>query len=92
MAKPTRNARLRVELCKGCGKPVVFAKTEDGSTVILDPRAPIYRATGHREEGGQLVVTGVQLEDAEIAGRSFVSHFATCPDANDFSRSKRKAT
>lgn len=60
--------------CKGCGKPVIFAKTPEGATIPLDARKhPIYRITG---DG-----TCERVPDV------FITHFATCPKANQFTKS-----
>lgn len=62
-------------LCKLCGAPLKFAKTPAGKTIPLDLRAPVYDLIG-----------------ASIAARSalaYVSHFATCPRANEASSRKR---
>lgn len=64
--------------CKGCGKPLIFARDAEGKIHPLDPRPPTYRL--------ERDMTG-----AEIAVRvdALVSHFATCPKANDFSAGRR---
>jgi hypothetical protein len=76
---------VKTTLCRGCGKPIVFVvvQKEDGEEgrAILDFRAPVY----------EVVTDG---DDRTIVRRSktaAVSHFATCPKANEFSGSKKKA-
>ena len=75
---------MKTTLCRGCGKPVVFAvvQKEDGEEgrAILDFRAPVYEVLS-------------DANDRTIVRRSktaAVSHFATCPDASTFSGSKKK--
>lgn len=63
--------------CKGCDAPIVWGRTSLGHAVPLDPKPPVYQLT----ESGALV----RMTNA------MVSHFATCPKANDFSGSRRKA-
>ena len=65
--------------CKGCGKEILWVVTVRGK-MPLDPRPPVY------EIGEE--VNGV-LPASRIP-RCYVSHFATCPKANDFSASKKK--
>jgi len=57
---------------------------EDGSkvSVPLDPRAPVYTATGF--DADNTPHTAVRDHGA------FVTHFSTCPKASDFSSSKKK--
>ena len=74
--------------CKGCGRPVIFvtAFRADGTTttVPLDPSAPIYAREPDGEGGG--VWSRVDPKTAPI----FVSHFATCSNANQFSGTGRR--
>lgn len=65
--------------CRGCGRPIVWAKSPDGSKKYpLDPRAPVFEVSG---------VDPVLI--AKISPTAYVSHFATCPNADEFSKSKR---
>lgn len=64
--------------CKGCGKEVIFAVDENGKTQVLDKSAPVYVENGV----GHMRGPGVQREN-----RGYVTHFATCSKANDFSAS-----
>jgi len=68
--------------CKGCGKPIVWAKDEKGTSHPLDARAPVYHFNG-----GDL---DAEFTVYRLTG-SWVSHFATCPKANEFSKGKKPA-
>lgn len=67
--------------CKGCGKPIEWIEhtnvvTGELKKVPLDSRAPTFRFNSE---------TGIwERSDA------MVSHFATCPNANQFSASKKE--
>lgn len=67
--------------CRGCGKDIVWAATDDGKSIPLDPKPPTYRV--------RLLVPGTPkviktTEDDPV----YVSHFATCTHANDFTSVK----
>jgi hypothetical protein len=74
---------IPVTLCKGCGKKIVFAQTQDGKTIPLDPSPPVYGLMRFKGEDGNWVYR------VDKAGMMFVSHFSTCPKAADFSGSKK---
>ena len=67
--------------CKGCGKKVIWVTITkaDGTTgqLPLDPSAPVYE------------VDPVSPAIGERTKTAFVSHFATCPQANLFSGGKK---
>jgi hypothetical protein len=65
--------------CKGCGKMILWAQTTEGKWIPLDTRAPTYSIAD---------VKGMGLRALRSEG--YVSHFATCPKANDFSASKKE--
>ena len=70
--------RTKTSLCKGCQKPIVWAKSSEGKMIPIDPRPPIY---AYSTEGGETVARRVFAHG--------VSHFATCPNADNFSGSKK---
>jgi hypothetical protein len=66
--------------CRGCGKPMIWAKTETGSTIPLDAKAPVYDVKMADEEA-----VAIRLEHAHV------SHFATCPKAAQFAGKGKSA-
>ena len=73
--------------CRGedCTTEIIFGKDEvTGKTIPLDTRAPVYRITQSNPASG--VVTVERVADC------FVSHFATCVNAPQFSASRKKDT
>lgn len=64
--------------CRACGKLLIFAVTDAGMRVPLDTVAPTFSV---QQEGDR------SLRAAR--SETFVSHFATCPAATDFSRKGR---
>jgi hypothetical protein len=76
--------------CRSCDAPLRWAKTPKGKRIPLDPDP---RPDGNIRlgfVGGEemaLVLSGAELEAAQIAGPVYVSHFATCPNASSHRRS-----
>lgn len=70
-------------ICK-CGRQIMFGKTPEGKFIPLDCSAPVYSdvTPEYEAESGTLRI--------ERNVNAFVSHFATCPNANEFSRRKSK--
>lgn len=66
--------------CRGCGKPIVWGKTADGKNIPLDPKPPCYRVVDADDPDK------VEVERDENV---LVSHFATCPKADQFSGRNR---
>jgi hypothetical protein len=71
--------------CRGCHKPIRWAKTEHGKNIPLDPD-PV--------PDGNIVVTdaGIAhvLRSTEMAtAPTYVSHFSTCPKRAHFRRQLR---
>jgi hypothetical protein len=62
--------------CKACRCPLHLVVGPNGKLIPLDERSPVYRVT--TDMLGNPV--------AERVPDVFVSHFATCPKANDFSK------
>lgn len=64
--------------CKSCGVDLVFATLENGKTVPLDTKAPVFEVSAE----------GYKARRAN--SRFLVSHFATCPSANQHSKTAPK--
>lgn len=74
--------------CRSCGAPILWTATPAGNSIPLDAEP---RADGNVRLGwvGGVEVAIVLNDPAEraagqIAGPMFVSHFATCPDADSW--------
>lgn len=71
--------------CQGCGKRILFARVtkldgEEGH-VPLDPVPAVYHVA-YNEDGSAEATKATRH-------RVMVSHFATCPKANEFSGGKK---
>lgn len=72
-------SEFKTSLCRGCGKKIIWGVTPDGKKIPLDAVAPVYHVVGE----------DACTPTAERASACFVTHFATCPDANRFSRGNK---
>lgn len=81
---------MKTTPCRGCARPIVFARTADGKTIPLDPRPPIYLVTQVDGEASAVRDTLITTTDGAETSH-MVTHFATCPKAAEFSRGKRVA-
>jgi hypothetical protein len=72
---------MKTSPCKGCGKPIVWGETVEGKKIPLDPKPPCYAVSVNVPNGRVWA-----RREEEV----MVSHFATCPKANDFSGSRKK--
>lgn len=88
--------KAKTSSCRGCGKPILWGVTSDGKKIPLDPRAPVYVVRVLECPGTDHQVIRLErsslIDGMEVDGEpqvAYVSHFATCPKANDFSSSIR---
>jgi len=76
-------------ICNGCGKKIVWLQMEDGTKVPLDPTPAVYFIEG--QTGGSIENNATYRgrrangHKERAVGQAMVSHFATCPQAADFS-------
>ncbi len=68
--------------CRSCGKEIVWAETQHGKKVPLDPKALVFSVAA---ENGKMVAVSVTGHRGPSGDMLMVSHFATCPDANKWS-------
>lgn len=62
--------------CRACRTPIAFVPGPNGRDIPLDLRAPVYEIVTD--------MTGAQV--ARPVERVHVSHFSTCPAADQFSK------
>lgn len=76
------------ETCKGCGQPIRWARTTKGRRIPLDPEPTPNGnlAFDQTEEEG---ASFVRVVPVGARPRLYTSHFATCPAAASFRRSKK---
>ena len=67
--------------CQLCGCPLAFGLTSEGKKIPMDLHAPVYCVTGEQNPGQPPQVVRTEL--------CFVSHFATCPEADKFHGDKK---
>lgn len=78
--------------CEGCGKRIWWIATNTGTRVPLDPVAPTYQILLRDSVEPDQPLTGrwVRANAEGDAEPALVSHFATCPAANQFSGRNRR--
>ena len=81
--------------CKSCGKEIRWIKTAAGKNMPVDAEEITYRKNG---KGKSIIVTkNGEVHAANIVpngtpdatGVGYISHFATCPNADQHRKSKR---
>jgi hypothetical protein len=76
------------DACQRCGAPMTWAVTPTGSKLPLDPEP---RSDGNViYEGGLARFISGEMRRT-YTGDRYVSHFATCPNADQFRHYKRKS-
>jgi len=69
-----------VAKCKGCGAEIRWAKTADGKFIPLQNCKHVYELKRTKDRGDTAIKYHLPM---------WISHFLTCPKANDFSGSKK---
>ena len=85
---------MKTSFCRACGAPIIFIKTVGGKTIPCNPEEFAYT----QKAGGGLkivtpngeVVSAEMPEDPQKAtGIGYISHFATCPEADKFRKPRK---
>ena len=78
--------------CKSCGREIIWIRTFSGKKMPCDPEKIQFHAGEGRDlfvTSGGAVVHGTRAEAGEERCHvGYISHFATCPDADKFRRRK----
>lgn len=82
---------MRISVCKGCGAPIVWIKTESGKSMPCDAEQIVYwQKAGGREKvvtpNGEVISCELTGNPDRATGAGYRSHFATCPAADKFRR------
>lgn len=86
------NVRLTATTkCRACGAEIAFIKTVKGKTMPVDAEGVCFTPSIGPETFVTIdgrVVRGARRKNGSEVG--FVSHFATCPAANEFRKGRHK--
>jgi hypothetical protein len=79
----TDGPQWKVEECRSCNKPVIFALTDKGKHMPLDAYpSPDGTLKLFRDESGEVRCTVVKPAHLQYGRRDLrKSHFASCPEA-----------
>ena len=75
--------------CKKCGKEIIWIKTPSGRSMPCDPEEVVYWKDSKGKgrvvtPNGEVVACRLDGDPQEATGMGYVSHFATCPNAEEF--------
>lgn len=73
-----------MDRCRGCGVTIEFVRTESGALMPVQRIPAVYKVVP--DANAELRARRVEISDH--TGGLWVSHFATCPAAERFSRRK----
>ena len=75
--------------CAYCGKQIMWLRTKAGRNMPVDPTMVNYRKPEEGKKGREKIVTPVgevisadRADGKEADGYGYISHFATCSNAN----------
>lgn len=77
--------------CKSCGAEIFWIKTRAGKAMPCDrERVPYWATPGGNKviitPGGEAVRCELEGDPMKVTGCGYISHFATCPQANEHRR------
>ena len=73
--------------CRSCGKRIRFIRMKSGKSMPVDDAILNYKVDPKGKErivtpGGDVVACVTGVSAGEATGFGYISHFATCPNAN----------
>jgi len=77
--------------CRSCGATIKWIKLESGKSMPVDPDITESLEVGDifvTENGATVKVTLDNLRELEEGPMGYISHFSTCPQADDWRKKK----
>ena len=76
--------------CKACGADMIFIRTKIGRKPMPCDVDQVYYGPGNKDKvitpKGEVISCRILPDAVGAIGRGYVSHFATCPNADNFRR------
>ena len=84
---------MKVARCRGCGAEIIWIRTPGGKSIPCDPTPVIYweRAKAKGKvvtPNGEVISCEFEGDRPFATGAGYISHWSTCPEANQFKRRK----
>lgn len=78
-------------ICRGCGQPIIWIRTGGRKSMPCDPDQVVYWQTpggSHKivTPNGEVRIAELDGPEEKATGIGYISHFATCPKADQFRR------
>ena len=80
--------------CRGCGRTIIWIRTQAGKSMPCDPEQVTYWKKVKAAEkvvtaNGEVCSCAFEGNPQEATGIGYVPHWATCPKAGEFQRSRK---
>jgi hypothetical protein len=77
--------------CRSCGKRILFIRTKSGKNMPVDTTFVNYKNNpGGKDRivlpSGDVIACDANVDAKDADGYGYISHFATCPNANKHRR------
>ena len=85
---------MRITKCRACGADIGFIKTVAGKTIPVNPEEVAYeqKAGGSLKivtPNGEVLSAERPADPQKATGIGYISHFATCPEADRFRKARK---
>ena len=85
---------MNIVSCRACGAPIGFVKTIAGKTVPVDEKSVSFLPDPNGKELFVMIdgstQRGARVEkETDSTHVGFISHFATCPEADKFRKARK---
>lgn len=86
---------MKTSFCRACGAEIGFIKTVAGKTIPVNPEEVVYeqKAGGSLKivtPNGEVLSAERPADPQKATGIGYISHFATCPEADKFRKRRAK--